>query len=167
MTKNYVCHIPYLRKHTSYDCDFWYTCVKWWHLQKLFSFFFLFWFCWLLGVGKVKWQKMAQNDKKFCLSHSVSQELYLIWLWFLESKIVYQIKIIKIKISICLFKHFYFLGGVPISICHFFCSSVLCPFVHCAPFPRNCTSYNHNLWYTCVKWWYLQQFFHFFKILIF
>ena len=21
-------HIPYLRKHTSYDCDFWYTCVK-------------------------------------------------------------------------------------------------------------------------------------------
>ena len=25
-----------LRKHTVYDCDFWYTRVKWWHLQMLF-----------------------------------------------------------------------------------------------------------------------------------
>ena len=33
--------------------DFWYTCVKWWHLQVLLSF--------------------------FCLSHSVSQEPYLIY----------------------------------------------------------------------------------------
>ena len=35
------------------------------------------------GEGRLKGQKMAQNDKKFCLSHSVSQELYIIWLWFL------------------------------------------------------------------------------------
>ena len=34
----------------------------------------------LVGVGKG--QKMAQNDKKN-LSHSVSQKLYLTWLWFL------------------------------------------------------------------------------------
>ena len=33
--------------------DFWYTCVKWWHLQVFLSF--------------------------FCLSHSVSQEPYLIY----------------------------------------------------------------------------------------
>ena len=39
MTKNYVCRIPYLRKHTSYGCDFWYTCVKWQHLQVLFLLF--------------------------------------------------------------------------------------------------------------------------------
>ena len=26
---------------------------------------------------------MYQNDKTFCLSHSVSQEPYIIWLWFL------------------------------------------------------------------------------------
>ena len=26
--KIYVCHTPYLRKHISYDCDFWYTCAK-------------------------------------------------------------------------------------------------------------------------------------------
>ena len=34
-------------------------------------------------VRRVKWQKMAQNEKKFCLFHSVSQELYFILLWFL------------------------------------------------------------------------------------
>ena len=33
--------------------------------------------------GGIKGQKMAQNGKKFCLSHSVSQELYMIRLWFL------------------------------------------------------------------------------------
>ena len=26
---------------------------------------------------------MDQNDKTFCLSHSISQEMYIIWLWFL------------------------------------------------------------------------------------
>ena len=26
--KNSVCHTPYSRKHTSYDCGFWYTFVK-------------------------------------------------------------------------------------------------------------------------------------------
>ena len=36
------------------------------------------------------------------------------------------------------------------------------------PYLRNCTSYDCGFWYTCLKWWYLQQcFFHFFKILIF
>ena len=32
---------------------------------------------------------------------------------------------------------------------------------------RNCSSYDCVFWYTCVKWWYLQHFFHFFKSLIF
>ena len=35
------------------------------------------------------------------------------------------------------------------------------------PYLRN-RAYDHDFWYTCVKWWYLQQiYFHFFKILIF
>ena len=46
-------------------------------------FFHFFKILIFLVVRRVKWQKMAQNDKKFCLSHSISQELYLIWLWFL------------------------------------------------------------------------------------
>ena len=36
-----------------------------------------------------------------------------------------------------------------------------------ASFLRNHTSYDCHLWYTSVKWWYLQSFFRFFKILIF
>ena len=35
------------------------------------------------GSKVVKGQKMTQNDKKFCLSCSVSPEPYVIWLWFL------------------------------------------------------------------------------------
>ena len=76
----------HLRNSIAYDHDFWYTCVKWWHLQMLFSFFqdfhffkiFIFWV-----IRRVKGLKMAQNGKKFCLSHSISQEPYLIWLWFM------------------------------------------------------------------------------------
>ena len=37
------------------------------------------------------------------------------------------------------------------------------PSVHLAPFLRTRTWSNHNSWYTCVKWWYLQGFFSFFK----
>ena len=33
--------------------------------------------------GVVKGQKIVQNDKKFCLSHYMFQELYIIWLWFM------------------------------------------------------------------------------------
>ena len=57
------------------------TSLKWWHLQMFFSFFLNFGFvgCQEGGVKKAKngpkWQKV--------LSHFVSQELYLIWLWFL------------------------------------------------------------------------------------
>ena len=36
-----------------------------------------------------------------------------------------------------------------------------------APYLRNHTSYDFHLWYTCVKWLYLQVFFLFFIILIF
>ena len=43
---------------------------------------------------------------------------------------------------------------------HFYMSlfPFVCPCVHCAPYLRNLTSSNHNFWYTCVKWWYLQAF---------
>ena len=35
-----ICITSYLRNFTSYDCGFWYTCVKWWYLQKNFFHFF-------------------------------------------------------------------------------------------------------------------------------
>ena len=68
--KNYIRHAPYLRNIIAYDHDFWYTCVKWW--------FLIFWF-----VGGVESKKMAQNDKKSCLLHFISQEWYIIWLSFM------------------------------------------------------------------------------------
>ena len=44
MTKYYVCLTPCLRNHTSYDCDFWFTWVKWWYLQPSFFICSKFWF---------------------------------------------------------------------------------------------------------------------------
>ena len=45
-----------------------------------FHFFqiLIFW-----AVSGVKGQNMVQNDKKFCPSHSISQEPYIIWLSFM------------------------------------------------------------------------------------
>ena len=36
-----------------------------------------------------------------------------------------------------------------------------------APYLRNSIAYDHEFWYTCVKWWYLVLFFDFFDIFIF
>ena len=68
--KNSVCITPYLRNHTLYDCGFWHTCVKWWYLQQLFSFFqnFVFFFGFLGS-------KRAKNYPN--LPNSVCQALYL------------------------------------------------------------------------------------------
>ena len=40
--KNSFCLTPCLRNCTSYDCSFWYTCVKWWYLQHFFFFLHIF-----------------------------------------------------------------------------------------------------------------------------
>ena len=79
MTKNSLCRAPYLWKHTSYDCHLWYTSVKWWYLLVFFSFFQNF------GFSGCEWCKVAKNDPKWqeILSHSISQEAYIIWSWFL------------------------------------------------------------------------------------
>ena len=60
MTKNSVCCAFCLRNHTSYD------------LHLIFRV-----------LSKIKGQEMAQNNEKLCLSHSISQKSYIIWLWFL------------------------------------------------------------------------------------
>ena len=54
--RNSVCLTLHLRNRTSYDCDFWCTCVKSWHIQQLFSFFKSL----IFGVfRRIKWQKMT------------------------------------------------------------------------------------------------------------
>ena len=61
-----------------------------------FSKILIFWV-----VRRVKGQKMAENDIKN-LSHSMSQELYFIWLWFL-------VHMCKVMISPAFFFPFFFL----------------------------------------------------------
>ena len=58
--------------------------IKWlWSLFMAHFFFFFYSFDFLDCYGEVKGHKIAQNNKKSCFSHSVSQEPYIIWLWFL------------------------------------------------------------------------------------
>ena len=62
---------------------------------------FIFWV-----VRGVKRQKKVQNDKKFCLLRSISQEPYIIWLSF----ILHTCRIIISPGIFFLFSHFNFLG---------------------------------------------------------
>ena len=64
----------------------------------VFFIFSKFWFSWLL-VG-LKWQTMVENDKKLCLSHSISEEPYIIWLSFM-------VHMCKMVISPGVFFHFH------------------------------------------------------------
>ena len=69
-----------------------------------FLIFSKFWFSELLEG--VKGQKMAQNDKKFHPSHSVSQESNIMWLWFL----VHTCKMIISPLLFFIFSKFWFFG---------------------------------------------------------
>ena len=82
MTKISVCHILYFRNHISYDLHLWYTCM---YKRIISPDIFIFFKILLFRIirGEVKEQKMAQNDKNLCQCHYVSQEPYIIWLWFL------------------------------------------------------------------------------------
>ena len=78
MLKISVCHTLYFRNHISYDLQLWCACIY----KRIISpgiffhflFFSKFWFSGSLGkwqvegVGVRKGQKMAHNDKKFCLT---------------------------------------------------------------------------------------------------
>ena len=84
------------------------SCVKGQYLQEFSSFFQSFEFldCWGGGEG-VKEQKIAQNDKKFCLSHLKSLEPYIIW----SSFVVYNSKMIISLDVFFIFQNFDFLGS--------------------------------------------------------
>ena len=145
--KTIVCYVPYLRNHTSYDCSFWYTCVKWYYLQGVFFHFFkILIFCVVRGV---KGQKMVQNGKQFCPSRLISQEPYIIWLSF-------SVHCYKMMISSgvsFIFSKLWFSGSIgggwgkrakdgpgwKNSACH-------------AQYLKNHTSYDCHLWCKCVKW---------------
>ena len=133
--KNYIHHMSYLRNSVAYNHGFWGTFVKLCYLQVFFSFFQKLIFQVVRGV---KGQKKVQNDKEFCLSRSISQEPYSIWLSFM-------VHLCNMIISLDVFFFFFF---------HFFKIFVFWvvsgvrgqkmvqndkKFVYCAPYLRNQT----------------------------
>ena len=70
---------PYLRNHSSWDHNFWSMCKMMISLGR-FSIFSKFWFFGLfVGQKMTKWPKM----KRFCLSHFILQEPYILWFSFM------------------------------------------------------------------------------------
>ena len=86
MTKSSIWCTLYFRSHISYDLHLWYIFTyKRIISPGVFSIFFfkILIFEIIRRGGGVKGQKMVQNNKKFCLYHSLSQKPCIIWLWFL------------------------------------------------------------------------------------
>ena len=80
--KKSVCCSWYVRNHISYDCHLWCTCVNDNTSWSFFHFFkiSIFW----IAIG-IKGQKIAQNDKKSCLSCLYSRN-HTSWLSFVVHK---------------------------------------------------------------------------------
>ena len=104
MRKNYVCHVPYLKKHT-YDFHLWYT-----YMCKMITstgIFFIFLKILIFWVVRgVKGQKVVQNKKKLYLTCYISQETYIIWFSFM----VHICKIITSTGVFSIFSKFWFSG---------------------------------------------------------
>ena len=99
----------------------------------------------------------------FSISSLINFRIVYIWpiyqsldqrIWFTILFFVLWFFFIPKRAALCS-KYWFFLGGAPTSICHFFCPSFH-PSICRVPYPKNHESSNHHLWYTCVKWWYLQ-----------
>ena len=117
---------------------------------------------------------MVKNDKKFCLSHSISQEPYIIWLSFIMQmcKMIISAGVFFFCCCCCFFSilEFWFFGlsegskgkkwpkMANISLSHSISQEPCISYDH--------QSYDCGFWYACAKWWYLQPIFSFFKILI-
>ena len=102
MGKNSVWCAPYLMGHTSYDFIFMVHMCKMIISPGVFFFIFFKMLILLVTIG-VKGQEMVQNDNKFCLTHSIYQELYIIWSSFV-------VHICKMIISPCFFSKCWFSG---------------------------------------------------------
>ena len=147
----YICHAPYLMNSIAYDHDFWYTFVKWWYLHMLFP----------VSQNFEKEQKMVQNDKTLCLSHSMSQEPYIIWLSFM----IHMRKMVISAGIFFIFSKFWFFGSIEgvkgQKIAQNDKKLCLSHSVSQEPYMIYC-----DFWFTCVKWCCLEQIVSYFRILI-
>ena len=76
------CLTLYLRNFTSYDCSFWYTCVKWWYLQQFFSFFQKFGFS-----GFSKLINKCQKENLRCAPPSSHVCDFFVKVWLILSQL--------------------------------------------------------------------------------
>ena len=102
-------------------------------------------------VSGVKEQKIAQNDKNFCVLHFISQESYIMWLSFMVH--LYEM-MISLGVFFIFSKLWFFrlLGGSKEKKWPKITKNYVC----CALYLRNDTSYDLALCCTCVVGWYLQ-----------
>ena len=148
MTKNSVCCTPYLRNHTSYELSFMIQMCKMIVSLGVFFNFKILIFQVFRGLKGQKWPKMT----KFSLCHTshfrnhISYDLHL-WYTCIYKRIMYP----------CIFFDFFFKNLIfRIIRCvgvvkgqkvaqndKKFCCLTL--------YLRNCTSYDCDFWYTCVK----------------
>ena len=129
-----VCHVQYLMNSISYDHEFWRTCVKWWYLQ---AFFLLYIFGFSRQLGREKGKKWPQMTKTFCPLHFIYQEPYIIWLSFM-------VHLCKMMMSPGVF----FTILIPWAVRSKTRKNSVC----CAPYFRNHTLHDFDLWYSCVEW---------------
>ena len=93
-----VCHPAYLRNRTSSDHNFWYTHIKWWYLQVLFSFFQNFDFLDCCGG------KRAKNGPKWTIitsaTHRISGTVH-------HMIVIFGTHILNADVSRCFFSFFF------------------------------------------------------------
>ena len=124
------------------------------------GFFFVFAFV-FQNFDFSGWQKIVQNGKTLCLPGLISLEPYIIWWWFL----VHSCKMMISPEASLSFSKFLFSGflggwdGGKMKKCQQIMSYLLCI---SGTVPRMIVAFG-----TGVKWWYLQYFCPFFKILFF
>ena len=90
-------------------------------------------------------------------SHIIPQEQYSIWSWFL---VHYCKMMISPGIFLIFFLNLIFqanreVKGQKIAQKWEINNNYICYVLYL----RNSIAYNHEFWYSCVKWWYLQGFF--------
>ena len=125
--------------------------------------FFIFKKSWFSGLlGGIRGQKMTPNDRKFCLSHFISQEPYIIWLSFM-------VNLCKMMISpgvFFIFSKFWFSGlleGSKGKKQSNMKNNAVCR----APYLRNHTSYYFHVLYSSLFSFFYIIIVHMCKVIIF
>ena len=121
-----------------------------------------------MTVWKVTYCTIVQSCWFFLLANSSS--VTISWFFYTSVSVFSSWFLLSCTLfsdQPCILLSFYFsfvlfLGGHPPLCVTFSVRMSVCLSVCRAPYPRNRTSSNHNIWYTCVKWSYIQPFFSFF-----